>query len=373
MKNILICVITAYTVIAAGCGHRGHPTGQMPPRKLRIMQVVVDTLPTPMSFTGQLSSNYEAIIQPRVSGYLTSKNYSKGMPVKKGQLIYTIDPAQLNTQLAAAEAALNSAKAQAVAARNDYERAVPLARIEAISQSQLDRYTAQYRSAEASVKSAEEQVRNARLQSGYSRIYAPIDGIIGNTAASVGDYVGAGTQYAVLATIENIDTVTVDLSMPTSEYLAVQGAAAQPSYDNRSLLSNIHLTTSDGVRYPYSGVYSYTRQNIGAQTGTIVLVVGFPNPEHILKSGLYARVTADVGTPQPRMLVPQSCVVQSQNLNGVWVMRPDSTLTYRAVELGQTVDTMWIVESGLSAGEYVILDGLQRAHNGERIVPSKIE
>lgn len=373
MRNILIWAIIAYAAIASGCGHRKHAADRMPPRQLKVMRVAVDTLPTPMSFTGQLSSNYEAIIQPRVSGYLTSKNYSKGMPVKKGQLLYTIDPSQQNTQLAAAEAALSSAQAQAVAARNNYERAVPLARIEAISRSQLDQYTAQYRSAEASVKSAEEQLRNARLQSGYTRIYAPIDGIIGNTAASVGDYVGTGTQYSVLATIENIDTVTVELSIPSSEYLALRDSAGRPSYDNRSLLSDIRLTTSDGTPYPYEGAYSYTRQNVGAQTGTVVIVVGFPNPDHILKSGLYARVTADAGTPQPCSLVPQSCVVQSQNLNGVWVMRPDSTLSYRAVELGRTVDTMWIVRSGLSEGEYVLMNGLQRARNGERIVPVIID
>lgn len=326
-----------------------------------------------MNFTSQLSSNYSAVIQPRISGYLTSKNYEKGMPVKRGQLLYTIDPSQINTQLLEAEASLNAARAEAIQARNNYERAVPLAKIEAISRSDLDQYTAAYKSAEASVRSAEQQLRNAQIESGYTQIYSPINGVIGQTAASVGDYVGVGTEYATLATIENLDTVTARLAIPVSEYLSRRVGDSAPAYDNARLLSNIRLYMSDGMLYPFEGRYAYTEQNVGSQTGTIVVVVNFPNPMQVLKVGQYARVSADVGEPQSSTLIPQRCVVQSLDRANVWVVKPDSTLAFREVQLGATVDSLWIIRAGLSNGEMVLVEGMQRARSGERIIPVEIK
>lgn len=372
MKKLLFSLLVVCLLVMVGCRTR-KTTPAPPPRQLTVVRVERQISPTPMSFTGQLSSNYSAVIQPRVSGYLTSKNYEKGMPVRRGQLLYTIDPSQINTQLLAAEAALSSAQAKAIEARNDYQRAVPLARIEAISRSQLDQYTAAYRSAESAVKSAEQQLRNARLESGYTRIYAPIDGIIGQTAATVGDYVGVGTQYSTLATIENIDTVSVNLSIPIAEYLAYRTSDTLPTYDNSQLLSDLRLYLSDGTLYPYAGSYSYTEQNVGSQTGTIVVVVNFPNPARLLKAGQYARVRANVGAPRPSILIPQRCVVQSLDRASVWVVTADSTLHFREVQLGATTDSLWVIRGGLSEGEMVLVDGVQRARNGERIIPVVIK
>lgn len=372
MKKILTFLLIANMLVIVGCHSKKSPSAA-PSRQLSVVRAESQLRPMTMTFTGQLSSNYSVVIQPRISGYLTSKNYDKGMPVQRGQLLYTIDPSQINTQLLAAEASLNAARAEAIEARNNYERAVPLARIEAISRSQLDQYTATYRSAESSVKSAEQQLRNARFESNYTRIYAPIDGIIGQTSASIGDYVGVGTEYAVLATIENIDTVSVNLAIPVAEYFAFRGEDSLPSYENEKLLSNVRLYLSDGSEYPYEGRYAYTEQNIGSQTGTIVVVVNFPNPLQLLKAGQYARVRADIGLPKPSILLPQRCVVQSLDRTNVWVVRADSTLEYRSVELGPTIDSLWVVRSGLSAGEMVLVDGLQRARSGERIIPTEIK
>ena len=371
MRTLFFLLLVLGALSGVGC-HSKKKTAPLPPRQLKVVRVEQQMIPTPMSFTGQLSSNYSAVIQPRVSGYLTSKNYEKGMPVKRGQLLYTIDPSQINTQLLAAEASLAAARAEAVEARNNYERAVPLAKIEAISRSDLDQYTAAYRSAESSVKSAEQQLRNARLESGYTRIYSPIDGVIGQTAASVGDYVGVGTEYSVLSTIENIDTVSVNISIPIAEYLTRRDSSAMPSYDNSRLLSNIRLYMADGSPYPYEGSYSYTEQNVGSQTGTIVVVVNFPNPQQILKAGQYARISANVGEQRPSILIPQRCVTQSLDRTSVWVVGADGTLSFREVTLGPTIDSLWIVRSGLNDGELVLVDGIQRARNGERITPIEI-
>ena len=249
MNRLLIVAGLVSALLPAGCG-RHKPKPAMPPLQVETARAVTDSIPNRMSFIGYLSSNFDAVIQPRINGFLLSKRFSNGMPVKRGQLLFTIDPDQLSTTMLAAEAALQSAKAQALEARNNYERAVPLAKINAISQAQLDQYTAQYKAAEASVRSAEQTLSSARMNVGYTELRSPIDGIIEHTAAHVGDYVGPGTQFSVLTSISNIDTLTVDVAIPMAEYLRAAGGRGS-IYDNEGLLSDIRLTLADGTRYPY--------------------------------------------------------------------------------------------------------------------------
>ena len=290
------------------------------------------------------------------------------MPVAKGELIFTLDDAPQRANLLSSEAVLSSAKAKAVEARRNYERAIPLARIDAISQMQLDQYTAENLAAIASVNSAEQALRNARLELGYTRIYAPISGIISSSAATSGDYVGPGTQFSTLTTIQNIDTVGVDLALPMREYLALSGRK-EFSYENGSLLSDIRLRVADGSEYPWPGFYKFTRQSIASEAGTIVLVVGFRNPDYALKAGQFARVTATIGEPRRAIVVPQRAVNQIQNISSVWIIRPDSTAQYREVEVGTTFGEWWIIESGVDEGELVATTGLQKLRNGLKVSP----
>lgn len=342
----------------------------MPALPVAIARAVVDSIPNRMSFIGYLSSNFDAVIQPRVNGYLLTKQYGNGMPVRRGQVLFTIDPAQLSTTMLAAEASLQSARAQALEARNNYERAVPLARINAISQAQLDQYTAQYKAAEASVRSAEQSLRSAQLDVGYTTIVSPIDGIIEHTAAHVGDYVGPGTQFSVLTSVSNIDTLTVDVAIPMAQYLRYAGPR-ESIFDNEGLLSDITLTLADGAVYPFPGIYDYTRKDVSSTTGTLVLVVMFPNPDRSLKPGQFARVEANVGPVRPRVVVPQQSVSQAQGLSSVWVVRPDSTASYRRVETGGTYGPWWCIDKGVAEGEWVVVAGQQKLRDGAKVVPEK--
>ena len=288
------CLLAA---LSGGCGKPA--PRQVPPLRVEAVRAQEEPIPNRMSFIGYLSSNFDAVIQPRVNGFLASRHFANGMPVRRGQLLFTIDPSQLSTSMLAARAELESARARALEARNNYDRAVPLARINAISQSQFDQYTAQFRAAEAAVQSAEQALRNARMNVSYTELRSPIDGTISNTSAHVGDYVGPGTQFTVLTTVSNTDTMTVDVAIPMSQYLRL--ASGRTSlYDNEGLLSDIRLTLADGTQYPGEGFYSYTRKDIPNATGTLVLVVAFPNPDGTLKPGQFARVAANVGpVPHP--------------------------------------------------------------------------
>lgn len=362
-----LCAVLLITL--PGCRKRSKPA-EMPPLRVEVAVAGTDSVPNRMGFIGYLSSNFDAVIQPRVNGYLLTKQYENGMPVKRGQLLFTIDPDQLSTSMYAAQAQLQSARAQAAEAQNNYQRAVPLARINAISQSQLDQYTAQYKAAKASVESAEQSLRNASMNVGYTQLRSPIDGIAAHTAAHIGDYIGPGTQFSVLTTVSNLDTMTVDVAIPMSQYLRFAGQR-KSLYDNSGLLSDIRLVLADGIRYPYEGLYDYTRKDVSNAAGTLTLVVMFPNPEQSLKPGQFARVETNVGPARRQIVVPQRCVSQVQGINSVWVVRADSTAEYRRVEPGDTYGTMWCIESGLADGETVVLSGQQKLHNGAKVIPVK--
>ena len=357
-------------LLAAGCRPRP-AVKERPALRFDVVEAERVEVPRRMRFIGYLQSNFDAVIQPRVSGYLLTKQFDNGRPVRKGAVLFTIDPSQLSTSMLSAEAELQSAQAQAIEAKNNYDRAVPLAAMNAISRAQLDQYTAQHQAADAAVRSARQALRNARLNVGYTRILSPIDGIASNSNAHVGDFVGPGSQFSVLATISNIDTLSVDLAIPMAQYLRLAGD--RPTiYDNDDLLSDLRLTLADGSLYPIEGFYGYTRKDVSTSTGTLVIVAKFPNPDQSLKPGQFARVEATVGTREPQIVVPLASVSQSQGLNSVWVVRPDSTIVYRRVETAGTCDGGWCIASGLEAGERIVAAGSPKLREGSKIIPTLI-
>lgn len=366
----VVPILSLLALVATGCSKQRDRT-VVPPQTLAVVKAAEQQVTETMRFPARINSNVDVVIQPRVSGYLLKKNYSKGMPVRKGQLLYQIDPSQLDLTVAANQAALASARVQLVEADNNYRRAVPLAAINAISQSALDQYRASYAAAQANLRSAETQLNNSQIEQQYASIYSPIDGIIGDTDAVEGDLVGPGSEFSTLSTISDISIVSVNLSMPVSQYLQLRGAERDtlPTFQNENFLTDITLYLPDGTPYPYRGHYAYTEKNIGSSSGNIVFVVKFDNPDRLLKSGQYASVSARVGAAAGVVLVPQRAINQTQGINSLWIVRPDSTLEYRKVGLGDTFGNLWIVRSGVERGETVLVDGQTKARNGMKIDP----
>lgn len=352
--------------LLVGCHSTTKSTSTAPRQAVSVVEAQLDTLAPQLTFVGYLQSNFSAVIQPRVNAYLLAVHFREGMPVRRGQRLFTLDARQLQTSRLSAEAALSSARAQLTEAQNNYERALPLAQIEAISQTQMDQYEAEFAAAKASVRSAEQSLRSAELQVGYTQIFSPIDGIIASISAHAGDYVGPGTQFEVLTSISNLDTLSVDLAIPMNQYLQL-GGDRRAIYENADFLHNIRLWLSDGTSYPYAGSYGYTHKEVSSTSGTLLISVNFPNPDLQLKAGQFARVRAEVGRPQPRVLVPQRCISQTQGIYSLWVVKPDSTVEYRRVVPGSLFGDRWAVQSGLSAGEQVVISGLQKLHNGQKV------
>ena len=371
LRDLFIISTVASLVLSACHKDRHTKSHATPSLQIEVAEIESDSITMEYEFTTHLESNYDAVIQPRVSGYLLRKSFEAGMPVRKGDLLFVIESDLLSTSMRSAEAQLYSAEAQLTESRNNYDRAKPLAEINAISQSQLDQYRAEFLSAQSAVKSARQSLESAKLQVGYARITSPINGIIAHTKAHAGDYVGPGTQFQVLTTISNLDTLSASLAIPTSLYLKY--ARGDRSYYNRNLLSDIRLYLSSGQEYEYRGIYDYTKQDISSTSGTISLVVDFPNPDQKLKAGEFATVKVGIGGKRKAILVPQQAVTRIQNIASVWVVKPDSSVEYRRVELGEPLLESWVVESGLQAGEQVALTGLQKLHNGMKVTPKKAE
>lgn len=371
-----ITIFTAWlTLLLLSCGAPKSKEQSPPTPRVEVSPVVSERVSIPMRFQTLLYSNYDATIQPRVSGYLLTKEFSKGLPVKKGQILFTLDASPIELSVASNRAALASAKSSLAEAENNYRRAVPLARLDAISQSSLDQYRAAYASAQAQVEVAQSNLDESLLQLSYTTITSPISGIIDDTGATVGDWVGVGTSYSVLATVSNIDEIGVHIQIPFARYFEARGEGddTTPSYDNSTLLDNIRLYLADGSLYPHAGTYAYTKRDAGDQTGTIIIVASFPNPRGVLKVGQSAVVVADVGSPEGAIMVPQKAVVQTLNKASVWVVGKDSVVTFRPVVLGEKFGDHWIVESGLTAGEMVVVEGLQNLRSGEKVIAEVVK
>ncbi len=369
MKQTTI-ILLSFLLLTPSCAPKGKKSSPPPTPRVEVAQAIGERVSIPMRFQTLLYSNYDATIQPRTSGYLLTKEFSKGLPVEKGQVLFTLDATPIKLSVASNRAALASAKSSLAEAENNYRRAVPLARLEAISQSALDQYQAAYEAAKAQVEVAQSTLDESLLELSYTTITSPISGIIDDMGATVGDWVGVGTSYSVLATVSNIDEIGVHIQIPFARYFEARkgGDDTTPSYDNSSLLENIRLYLSDGSLYPYTGTYAYTKREAGDQTGTIIIVASFPNPRGVLKVGQSAVVVADIGSPEGVVLVPQQAIVQTLNKASVWVVGRDSTVSSRAVVLGEKFGQHWIVDSGLLAGEVVVTSGMQNLRSGEKVI-----
>lgn len=364
MCKLFIWGILLQFMLLWSCGSEKKGTSQPPKLTLQTALLELDTLPVEREFIGYLEANFSAVIQPRLNAWLVARHYENGMPVKRGERLFTLDESETRTSRLAAAAEVESARARLLEAKNNYERALPLVDIEAISRSQFDQYEAQYGAARAALTSAEQSLKAAELKSGYTRIDSPIDGVAASSSAHVGDYVGPGTRFEVLTTISNIDTLSVDLALPMSEYLRLVADRKEP---NRTFVRNLRLYLSDGSLYPHAGSYGYTKKDVSANEGSLLISVNFPNPDRLLRAGQFARVRADLGAGTPRLLLPAEAVMQTQGVTAVWVVEADSTVNYRPIAVGDRVGSRWSVSSGLEPGERVLLTGLQKVKKGMKI------
>lgn len=362
-------VFLAAAVFIAACGKPEPPA--MPPIQIAVFEVQPRSIPIYFDMIGQTRGSVDIPIRARVDGVLEEMHFLEGRDVERGQLLYVIDPAPYQSKVVEAQGRLAEAQTMLAKATSDLERIRPLADIDAVSQQDLDGAVAQYEAARASKQSAEAQVEQAEIQLGYTRLRSPIDGLIGITEAKVGEYVGRDPNPVVLNFVSQIDPIRVRFSINEREYLRFRRQFAESVRGEEDMMrdeASLELILADGSIHDHFGSIVTSDAAIDPTTGTLTLEADFPNPEHIVLAGQFARVRGQAEERENAIAVPQRAVMEIQGLFQVAVVGDDGVVDVRQVQMGPRVDDEWIVESGLEAGDRVALEGLQRLQTGARVV-----
>ena len=362
-------MFVAVAVFITACGKPEPPA--MPPMEVAVVTVQPRDVPIYLDMIGQTLGSVDIPIRARVDGVLEEIHFLEGRDVEKGQLLYVIDPTPFEAKVVEAEGRLAEAQTRLAKAASDLERIRPLAEMDAVSKQDLDAAVAQFEAAEGSLQAAKAQVEQAQIQLGYTRIKAPVSGLIGITQAKVGEYVGRSPNPVVLNIVSRTDPIRVRFSINEREYLRFSRRFAQTLRDNREEKPEsrgLQLILSDGSIHEHSGTIVSFDAAIDATTGTLTLEADFPNPERIVLPGQFARVRGTLEQRAGALVVPQRAVMETQGIFQLAVVGGDDTVDVRQVEMGPRVGDQWIVESGLEAGERVALEGLQRIRSGMQVV-----
>lgn len=357
------------------CGKK--QTAPPPPPKVKVINVLQTNVPVPVDFVGQTYGYKDIPIRARVDGFLTGMFFQEGTLVKKGQLLYTIDPEQLKAVEAEKLSGLAEAQTRLVKAESDLKRIKPLADINAVSKRDLDAAVADYEAAKARVAAEEAQVQYARINLGYTRITSPIDGIIGMTQAKTGEYVGKNPNPIVLNEVSSIDTILVNFSISESEFLKLmrmrQAKLADTTKISDSQQAKIALVLSDGSTYNYPGKFNFADRQVDPETGTILFQASFPNPDKLLRPGQFARIKVVLEEIEGGLLIPQRCVKELQGIQQVFALNANNEIELKNIKLGPKVGGMWLVLGGLNANETIVFEGLNLVRPGTKVEPVKAE
>jgi membrane fusion protein (multidrug efflux system) len=351
----------AVAVVTAACEEKAAPPPPPPP-EVYVSNVVQKDVPEYLDLVGQTQGYQDVDIRARVEGFLESVNFQEGSFVQKGALLYQIDPKPLQATLAAAKADVQTAQARLDRATNDVNRYTPLAAKQAVSQQELDNARSSRDAAKSQLEAANAAVDKATLDLGYTKVYSPIDGLIGTTQVKPGNLVGKG-DATLLTTVSQINPIIFKVGITEADYLRIAQRAPGKAGE-AATAAGIQLTLADGTVYPQLGKLGPVERSVNASTGTLGVQLIFPNPDNVLRPGQYGRARVLLDTISGALLVPQRAVQELQGIYSVAVVNPDNTVAFRNVKVGPRVDSDWVITDGLKTGDRVVVEGLQRIRDG---------
>ena len=342
------------------------------PPEVGVAEVAQKDVPIYMELVGATLGSEDVEIRARVEGYLVSMSFTEGTSVRKGQLLYKIDPLPFEAALAEANANLATARARLEKTNNDVARFTPLVKEKAVSQQELDNALSAREAAEAQVLAYDARVAKAKLDLAYTTITAPVEGLIGTTQKKVGSLITRGET--LLNTVSQINPIYFRCAIAEAEYLrlARRGADRDKSLEKKF---GVELILADGTTHRHKGRLEAIERAVDPTTGTLTGQFSFPNPERILRPSQYGRARFVTDVKQGALLVPQRAVQELQGLYSVAVVKPDATVEQRMVKTGERVGNLWVIDSGLKPGEMVIVEGLQKVRPGITVSakPMKLE
>ena len=376
MAYKVLSAIFVITTLLFSCG--GEDQVQIPPPVVQVYVTTTTNVPIYKEFIGETQGFKDIDIRARVEGYLEGIHFEEGSEVKKDQLLYTIESQPFQENVAEKQSQLAAANIERVNAESDLSRIKPLAAENAISQIDLDSAQAKYDASIEGVKAAEANLNAANIQLSYTKILSPIDGIIGGTQAKVGDFVGASPNPVILNTVSSLSTILVQFFVTENEYLqaARRIIAETEEYqvgEAKKEPNDLQLILSDGSVYGYKGKFDFIDRNVDPLTGAILIQSSFPNPDQLLRPGLFAKVRAEVNRIKDGILVPQRCIVELQGTFSVLIIDESNKVQNRQVQVGPKVKEFWLIKEGLKPGEKVIYEGLQKVKEGIVVVPEVVE
>jgi membrane fusion protein (multidrug efflux system) len=362
-KTSLIALMV--TLIISGCD-KAAPPPPPAPAIVEVTEVIQKDVPIHQEWVGTLDGMVNAVILAQVSGYLIKQNYQEGQMIKKGQLLYEIDPKTFQANLDGARSNLARQEAILKTARLDLARVERLLPERAVSVRDRDNAVGREATAEAEVLTAKAAIDSAQLELGFSKIYSPIDGIAGISKAQLGNLVGPGSANAQLTTISQLDPIKAYIPLSEQEYLQF---ARNKQNEQQQGNQPLELILADGSVYPHPGKFFFADREVNVKTGTIQVAILFPNPGNLLRPGQYAKVRAVVKNKTNAILVPQRAVGEIQGRNMVAVVKPDNTVALKPVKAAETIGNLWVIDEGLQPGEKVIVEGIQKARPGATVDP----
>ncbi len=368
MKTNSRLFLLLFLVITTSCKEKQIKT--QPLQKINVYEVNSKTVPIYEVFVGQVFGQKDIPIRARVEGFLEGINFTEGSNVKKGDLLYTIDPDPFREAVVAKQSMVAQANTIVTQKESDLKRVKPLAEIDALSKRELDMAQAQRDASISSLEAANADLKIALINLSYTKIASPIDGIIGRTLAREGEFVGKNPNPVILNTVSDINTIRVQFFLSENEYLKIaKEYSKNSSQQEREKKSDIQLILSDGSLFEERGKIDFIDRNIDTSTGTILVQATFQNPDKIIRPGQFARVKIKVKDVKGALIVPQKCLIELQGQYSVLVVNEQNKVETIQVEVGEKIPGFVIVKSGLKNGDRVVLEGLQKARPGNEIIP----
>ncbi len=359
--NWVQAIVCLLVLVLTGCSDKEQPSAVVP--EVYVAEVVQEDVPIYMEIVGQTRGSQDVDIRARVEGFLDTINFTEGVFVHKGDLLYQIDPKPLQAALAQAKANLATSQARLDQTTVSVNRMKPLAAQQAVSLQELDNALAAQSAASAQVDAARASADKATLDLGYTRIASPIDGIVGITEVKAGNLVGSG-ESTLLTTVSKVDPIIFRGGISEADYLNLARNVEASKASREGSAMTAQLLLADGSTYPYPGSLDAVERAVDPTTGTLAVQISFPNPERLLRPGQYGRVRFASQIRRDALLVLQRAVQELQDRHNVVVVDADNKVSVRSVKVGPRVDDLWVIDEGLKPGERVVVEGLQRLRDG---------
>lgn len=350
----------------------------MPPQPFEVFEIKSKSVPIYEEFVGQIYGEKDIPIRARVEGFLVGIHFKEGARVHEGDLLYSIDPDPFEQEVAAKTSLVAQEQTMLVQTENDLARIEPLAAMSAVSEQELDMATAKRDASISSLEAAKANLNIAKINLGYSKMYAPIDGIIGKTNARVGEFVGKDPNPVILNTVSQLRAVRVQFFLSENDYLRVareyiKRTDGEKIEAKKGTSIPIEMILADGSLYPHKGNIDFIDREIDSETGSILIQATFPNPDRLIRPGQFARVKVNIKQANDAILIPQKCAKELQGQFSVLLVNAENMVESRQIVISDSVGEFYIVQEGLANGDTIILEGLQKARAGMEIVPEVTE